>query len=93
MLAPVFGRSEKEIPLFKTVALEKKGIDDLYSKISAYNPGLNISRKTELIFEKAWSIIQNSKMKDIDREELKKDLSAAITKDDFNLYAFAENYS
>ncbi len=92
MLAPVFNRSEKEIPVLKTVALHKKGIDDLYRKISEYNPGIHISRNTELIFEKAWSIIQERKMKNIDKEKMKKKLSVALTKDDFNLYDFTENY-
>ena len=92
MLAPVFSRSEKEIPVLKTIALHKKGIDDLYRKISEYNSGIDISRNTELIFEKAWSIIQERKMKNIDKEKMKKELSVALTKDDFNLYDFTENY-
>lgn len=92
MLAPVFSRSEKEIPVLKTIALHKKGIDDLYRKISEYNYGIDISRNTELIFEKAWSIIQERKMKNIDKEKMKKELSVALTKDDFNLYDFTENY-
>lgn len=78
--------------MLKTIALHKKGIDDLYRKISQYNSGIHISRKTELIFEKAWSIIQERKMKNIDKEKMKKELSVALTKDDFNLYDFTENY-
>ncbi len=93
MLAPVFSKSEKEIPIIKTIALQKKGIDDLCRKISEYNHHLDISRKTGLIFEKAWSIIQAGKMKNIDKEKLKIDLSVALTKEDFNLYDFTENYS
>ena len=92
MLAPVFSRSEKEIPVLKTIALHKKGIDDLYRKISEYDPALHFGKKAELIFEKAWSIIQERKMKNINKEKMKKELSVALTKNDFNLYDFTENY-
>ncbi len=92
MLAPVFSKSEKEVPIFKTIALHKKGIDDLYRKISAYNTNFSESKKVDLIFEKVWSIIQAGKMKSIDKGKLKKELSVAITKDDFNLYGFTKNY-
>jgi LAO/AO transport system kinase len=42
--------------------------------------------------EKAWSIIQNKKMKEINKDELKKDLSEAMSKPEFNIYHFAEKY-
>lgn len=92
MLAPVFSKSEKEIPVLKTIALHKKGIDALYRKISEDNPALHFGKKAELIFEKAWAIIQAGKMKNIDREKLKIELSDAVKKDDFNLYDFTVKY-
>ena len=92
MLAPVFRNSPKEIPILKTIALQKEGIVDLYKIISNYSSAFNEFKNTDMVFEKAWSIIQAGKMKKIDKEKLKKDLSAAISKDDFNLYNFTEKF-
>ncbi|MEO8569671.1 MAG: methylmalonyl Co-A mutase-associated GTPase MeaB [Ginsengibacter sp.] len=91
MLAPAFRNSSKEIPVLKTIAPQKNGIDALYKKITGYNFGPNES-KASMVFEKAWSLIQASKMKHIDKEKLKRDLSIAIAKEDFNLYKFTGNY-
>lgn len=93
MLAPAFRTSSsKEIPILKTIASQKKGIDALYKKITGYNFESNESKKASLVFQKALSLIQASKMKDIDKEKLKRELSVAIAKEDFNLYKFTENY-
>ncbi len=92
MLAPVFSKSEKEIPVLKTIASHKKGIDELYKKISNYDPVTAESKKAKLLFEKAWSIIQANKMKDINKEKLKNELSEALLKSNFNLHEFAKNY-
>ena len=93
MLAPVFSKSEKEIPVLKTVASEKKGIDDLYKIISNYNATFSESKKLQLLFEKALTIIQAHKIKNIDKEKLKEELAATVANNDFNLYNFAERFT
>ncbi len=93
MLAPVFSRSKTEIPVLKAVASQKKGIHELYKKILDQNKSFSETKKKDLSFEKAWSIIQAGKMKNIDKEQLKKELSEALLKEDFNIYNFAANYS
>jgi hypothetical protein len=45
-----------------------------------------------LLTEKVWLIIQGKKMKEINRDELKKELSVAAAKPGFNIYNFAEKY-
>lgn len=89
MLAPVYHRSQKEIPLIKTIATQKEGINKLYKKIAGWNFD-NENNKLELMTEKVWLIIQNKKMKEIDKEKLKKRLSEALSKPGFNMYAFAQ---
>lgn len=93
MLAPVFSNSTKEIPVVKTIALQKKGITDLYNAILENETGVNVSEKRELLIEKAWLILQARKMKDVDKEKFRKEISEAITKEDFNMYKFTANYS
>jgi LAO/AO transport system kinase len=93
MLAPVFHHSQKEIPVLKTIASQKEGVPELYKIISEceFND-LKMAQKLELLTEKVWSIIQNKKMKEINKEELKNDLSEAMSKPEFNIYHFAEKY-
>jgi len=91
MLTPVFHRSQKEIPVLKTVASRKEGVQELYKLIAEWNL-TNEKNRIELLTEKVWSIIQNKKMKAIDKEELKKNLSKELLKKDFNMYRLAEQY-
>ena len=92
MLAPVFHRSQKKIPILKTVASRKEGIDELYKIISTWQLNELPAQKLALIAEKIWSIIQNKKMKKIDKEDLKENLLKEISKPGFNAYDFAERY-
>ena len=92
MLAPVFNRSEKEIPIIKTIASQKEGIAELYQVIERWNFDTGSAGRIGLLAEKAWSIIQNKKMKKIDRTMLEKELSVEAKKPGFNIYHFAEKY-
>jgi len=93
MLAPVFSSSQKEIPVLKTIASQKEGVAKLYEIISAWDFDIKQSQKLELMTQKVWAIIQSKKMKEINKEELKKKLEEAVSLPDFNLYHFAEKYS
>jgi LAO/AO transport system kinase len=92
MLAPVFSRSKKEIPILKTIAAQKEGVRELYKIIAAWDFGAVSSKRIELLAEKAWYIIQNKKMKDINKTALEEKLAAAAIKPGFNVYKFAEKY-
>src|SRR5665647_2786849 len=92
MLAPAFHQSTKEIPVLKTIASQKEGIHELYTIISGWEYDKNKIQQLELIVEKVLSIIQNKKMKEINKEKLIKDLSEAASKKGFNMYQFAEKY-
>ena len=92
MLAPAFHHSQKEIPVLKTIASQKEGVHELYKIITGWQSEVGSSKEIELLTEKVWSIIQNKKMKEINREELKKELSEVALKPGFNIYQFAEKY-
>jgi LAO/AO transport system kinase len=92
MLAPAFHRFQKEIPVLKMIASQKEGIPELYKIIAGWDFDVQPAQKLELMTKKVWSIIQNEKMKKINKEELKKDLSEAMFKPEFNIYHFAEKY-
>ena len=92
MLAPAFHHSKKEIPVLKTIASQKEGINELYTIISKWDIDINEIHKLELMTEKVLSIIQAKRMKEIDKEELKNNLSEALSGKEFNIYQFAEKY-
>ncbi|MGH2647787.1 MAG: methylmalonyl Co-A mutase-associated GTPase MeaB, partial [Ginsengibacter sp.] len=93
MLTPAFRHSQKEIPILKTIASGKEGVSELYKIIGGWNIDINENHKLELMTEKAWSIIQANKMKEINKEELKSSLSMELSNKEFNIYLFAEKYS
>ena len=92
MLAPVYYHSQKEIPVLKTIASQKEGVTELYKIISNWQLDDQSIKKIELLTERALLIIQGKKMKEINRDELKKELFIAAVQPGFNIYNFAEKY-
>jgi LAO/AO transport system kinase len=91
MLAPAFHSKNTIIPIIKTVASAKEGIDELFAAIlnQIEHPKLN-EKRSWLLAEKAYYLIGKKRMKGIDKNELKD----KITKEgkDFNLYEFINAY-
>ncbi|MEO6188016.1 MAG: methylmalonyl Co-A mutase-associated GTPase MeaB, partial [Ginsengibacter sp.] len=92
MIAPAFRSSEKKVPVLKTVATQKEGIGKLYETIVEMMPQLSGETKADLLLEKVWSIIQDRKMKGIDKVKLRQAILDVATSRDFNLYQFADDY-
>lgn len=92
MLSPVFNKTSHQIPILKTVASSKEGIQELYEKIKTWKTEDQSEQKINLLTEKIWNLIQNEKMKDFDKEKMKLAISKAISEKDFNIYAFAKRY-
>ena len=90
MLAPAFNRSITEVPIIKTIASQKEGIKELFEKIEVHNQLIQSSdKKYWLLAEKAFHLIQQHRMKDIGKAELKKELQEL---GEVNLYQFIEKY-
>ncbi|HYC29605.1 MAG TPA: methylmalonyl Co-A mutase-associated GTPase MeaB, partial [Chitinophagaceae bacterium] len=89
MLAPAFHQHKHSIEVIKTVASAGKGIDELYQAIQKH---LQLSymneKKSWLLAEKAYYLIQQKRMKGISKAGLEEDIRGKLTKDDFNLYRF-----
>lgn len=86
----VHANSSREIPALKTIASEKKGIEELVSAIT-HNLLNHIqgTKRSWLLAEKAYYLIQKKRMKDIDKIGLKKMIEE---KEKFNLYQFIKDY-
>lgn len=91
MLAPAFHNHALPVPVIKTIASQKIGVEGL---LQAIQENLDRSRRTDkrawLLAEKAHYLIQQKKMELVDKSVLKQKIEAAGN--DFNLYRFIKNY-
>jgi LAO/AO transport system kinase len=80
-----------ETPVFKTTATTGNGINKVVDfMLSAKNT--KNTRKEFLLTEKAYKLIQQKRMADIDKKKLQQDLAEALNNSGFNLYTFTEQY-
>ncbi len=82
---------QRQIPVFKTIATEDKGIDEIAALVLEHNDKTN-QRNLQLLAERAYRLIQQRRMLDIDRQKLQKEIAGHIHTPGFNLYSFIEKY-
>lgn len=91
MLAPAFHNHQEEVPIIKTIASQKEGVQELVDAIrKVISSQEQNSKRSWLLAERAYQLIQRKRMKDVDKATLK----SAIEKSgkDFNLYSFISDY-
>jgi LAO/AO transport system kinase len=89
MLAPAFRSHYAEVPVVKTVALKKEGVAELVDIISHQLKKARLTdKKFWLLAEKAFYLIEQKRMKGIDKAELKKEIEAIYRSNGFNLYQY-----
>ena len=91
-LSKMVKEQHSELPIFKTVADKNEGITELCEWMLQPNKALN-GRKEYLFAEKAFKLIQNNRMKDIDRNDLVNKLKIHLPNKDFNIYTFIEDWT
>jgi len=91
MLAPAFHNQTMPVPVIKTIASQKKGIDELLNAIvDSISHKKDRDKKYWLLAEKAFYLIQQKRMKDINKEDIKRAIIKAG--DGFNLYQYIKKY-
>jgi LAO/AO transport system kinase len=80
------------IPVFKTVADKNEGIEALCDWLLKPVETDN-SRKSFLLAEKAFKIIQHYRMANVDRKRLRQEIDKALLKPGFNIYRFTDNWN
>jgi LAO/AO transport system kinase len=94
MLAPAFSSQRKEIPIIKTIAQEKKGVDDLLKAIKQQESSQQFNeKKLWLLTERAYQLIQNKKMKGVNKVSIRKRIEEQNERKTFNLYQFVQQYN
>jgi len=82
--------TEADTPVFKSVASKGEGIDEIIDFIKASSNQKN-ARKALLLSEKAYKLIQNKRMANLDKRKLQQDLAVAMIAPGFNLYSFLDH--
>ena len=93
MMAPSFSNTAYQIPIIKTIAAQKTGIDELAAAIAAHQRQLHDStRKNWLLTQKALRLIQQKRMQDVDATKLLAAITAQSQDPQFNIFEFAQAY-
>ncbi len=83
----------KKLKVIKTIATEKKGVEDLFREIEKQQAATQSpEKKIKLLTERAYQLIQHNRMQGINREILEAALQQAYYKNGFNLYRFASQF-
>jgi len=94
MLAPAFSKHYNEVPVVKTVASQKTGVKELAEIILKQLSKSHLTDKRFwLLAEKAYRLIEQKRMKDVTKDDLKKKIEEEFVKNkNFNLYSFIKNF-
>jgi LAO/AO transport system kinase len=93
MLAPAFHKTDIPVPVIKTNALQKEGIEELYADIKATLAQSSLTdKRIVLLTEKAYLLIQQKRMKNVNKTELKERIEELGKQEHFNLYTFVHNF-
>ena len=91
MLAPAFHNHSLPVPVIKTIASQKAGIEALLEAVLTNNEQhKHIEKRSMLLAEKAYRLIEQKKMAGISKALLKDKIIAAGN--ELNLYQFIKNY-
>lgn len=93
MLAPAFATHSNELPVVKTIATQQNGAAELLEKIEELLQQQHTNeRRSWLLAEKAYYLIQQQRMKDVQKNSMKLQIEEELKKGDFNLYRFIGKY-
>lgn len=91
MLAPAFSTHSNEIPIVKTIASQQSGIGELYEAIKKHQAlEIKNDKRSWLLAERAWQLIQQKRMKDISKQQLSEAIRN-LPETSFNLYKFVQS--
>ncbi|HQR92359.1 MAG TPA: methylmalonyl Co-A mutase-associated GTPase MeaB [Sediminibacterium sp.] len=78
-----------QIPVLQTIASKQEGIVPLMDAIIVHQHRMQVSaRKAWLLTERAFQLIQQDRMRDINKTALKSSIASAMELPDFNLFRF-----
>jgi LAO/AO transport system kinase len=92
MLAPAYSHGGWQVPVIKTVATLHTGIDELAAAIERHPVTAGGGKKPWLLTERAYQLIQQHRMRNVDKERMHAEIAALLNRNEFNLYLYIEKY-
>jgi LAO/AO transport system kinase len=84
----------EKIPVLKTIAHQKEGVTELLTAILAHQQHPHqIERKIYLLAQRAWHLIQNKRMSNLNMNELMLEVKTTYLNNQFNLYQLVAKYA
>ncbi|QJB34675.1 methylmalonyl Co-A mutase-associated GTPase MeaB [Chitinophaga oryzae] len=79
-----------EIPVVKSIATQQEGINEIAAAIRRHHQAIQHQhqRRSLLLAEKAYQLIQHRRMHDISKKILQAEIQSHITQQSFNLYRY-----
>ncbi|MEO6149672.1 MAG: methylmalonyl Co-A mutase-associated GTPase MeaB [Mucilaginibacter sp.] len=90
-LKKIVQQKGQELPVIKTIASTGEGIDEV-TEFILRSSTLKNTRKQHLLAEKAYKLIQQKRMANINKQALNQQIAAEMAKKEFNLYSFVDEY-
>jgi LAO/AO transport system kinase len=79
------------VPVVKTCATKDSGINEVIEGIDKHNDYVKTNdRRAYLLTEKALKLIQNQKMRNIDKKKIHRKITESMNREGFNLYALVD---
>jgi LAO/AO transport system kinase len=92
MLAPAFNK-QQTIPILKTIASQQKGINELYHSIKEIQVNhLRSDKYFYLLAQKAYHLIQQNRMKTVNKTNLFHQIKEQSILPNFNIYKFIKQF-
>ncbi len=85
-------KSDWTPPVILASATNKEGTEEIINKIDEHTKQTHNDKKVFLLAEKAYKLIQNNRMKNMDKKKLQTEIEKAIKKKDFNMYQFVKKF-
>ncbi|GGB09871.1 methylmalonyl Co-A mutase-associated GTPase MeaB [Puia dinghuensis] len=93
MQTAAFRKEGRDIPVVKTVAWQKQGIEDLVRYIDADREKPSaVEKRYRILAEQAYLLIQQQRMKGVDRKSLAATIEELSKDGSFNLYRFVKDF-
>lgn len=93
MLAPSFTQHKQLVQILSAIAIQHKGVDEIIQAIQLHLKDTNFTyRKTWLLTQHLYQLIQKKRMADVDKEVLKKNIEEATVTKSLNIYKLAQQY-
>ncbi len=79
-------------PVIKAIATQDIGIEEVIDQMNKHNLVAANTKKKFLLTEKAFSLIQNERMKNVNKQLLQSAIATEMNSPDFNLYTFVKGW-